>query len=302
MTPKEEQSHCGYVAIIGAPNAGKSTLINTMVGTKVSIVSPKVQTTRTRVIGICMSGSTQIVFVDTPGLFEPDGKKPLERAIVAAAKDGMADTDAIIFVVDAHRPGNAADLTRHLKNIKSPCILALNKIDKIKPDALLKLSQDLNQDFDFKSTFMISAAKGDGVGDLLSYAAGLMPQGAYLFPEDQVTDMPLRLMAAEITREKLFHKLHEELPYALTVETENWEEFRDGSTKIDQIIYVARDNHKGIVLGKGGSLIKQVGEAARKELEDILESRVHLKLFVKVRENWMNDPERYMLWGLDHKA
>lgn len=295
---------CGYVAVIGAPNAGKSTLINEMVGTKVSIVSPKVQTTRTRVLGIMMHDDAQIILVDTPGIFDPDKRKTMERAMVAAALDGLADADIILFLVDASasRKQDLSGIIQRLKDQSKPVALVLNKVDKIKPEQLLALSQEMNGQYDFAATFMISALKGSGVSDIADYLAKAMPDGPYLFPEDQVSDMPMRLLAAEITREKLFHKLHQELPYALTVETEEWEPFDDGSIKIDQTIYVARDNHKGIVLGKGGSFIKEVGEKSRIELEEILETRVHLKLFVKVRENWMDDPERYALWGLNNNA
>ena len=295
---------CGYVAVIGAPNAGKSTLVNGLVGTKVSIVSSKVQTTRTRVLGIVMEGDAQIILVDTPGLFKPDKRKTLERAMVAAAIDGLQDADVILWVVDAaaFAKQDHNSVLKQIQDSGRPAMLALNKVDKIAPEKLLEISAALNEKHEFEHTFMISALKGNGVGDILKTLAERVPEGPYLFPEDQVSDMPERLLAAEITREKLFHKLHQELPYNLTVETEKWEIFKDGSIKIDQTIYVAKDNHKGMVLGKGGALIKSVGEASRKELEDILDSRVHLKLFVKVRENWMSDPERYALWGLDTSA
>lgn len=294
------QTRCGYVAVVGAPNAGKSTLINEMVGTKVSIVSPKVQTTRTRVLGILVHDTAQVILVDTPGIFEPDKRKNLERAMVAAAIDGLSDADAILLLVDAasYRKQEIEMIIGRLKGHDRPVLLALNKVDKIKPERLLDLSRELNNLHDFKATFMISALKGNGVQDVVKYLAQIIPEGPFLFPEDQVSDMPMRLLAAEITREKLFYKLHQELPYALTVETENWEPFKDGSIKIDQTIYVSRDNHKGIVLGKGGSLIKEIGEKSRIELEEILDTRVHLKLFVKVRENWMDDPERFSIWGL----
>lgn len=300
MNTDQPQTRCGYVAVIGAPNAGKSTLINEMVGTKVTIVSPKVQTTRTRVLGIIAQDDAQIILVDTPGIFTPDKRKNLERAMVAAAIDGLSDADVVLLLVDAaaYKRQDISMILERLKTSDRPIILALNKVDKIKPERLLDLSQELNALHDFQATFMISALKGNGVNDVVRYLSDVIPQGPFLFPEDQVSDMPVRLLAAEITREKLFYKLHQELPYALTVETENWEPFKDGSIKIEQTIYVARDNHKGIVLGKGGSLIKEVGEKARIELEDILETRVHLKLFVKVRENWMDDPERFSVWGL----
>ena len=296
---------CGIVAVIGAPNAGKSTLINTLVGTKVTIVSPKVQTTRSLVRGIAMHGGSQIVFVDTPGIFSP--KKRLERAMVAAAWEGEADADMSVFIIDATRrqpdDENAAIIAQ-LKDrgAGKNLILVLNKIDDMDRDRLMALSAKLNAALDFTATFMISALKRDGTDDLLQWLAARMPEGPYLFAEDQVSDMPMRLLAAEITREKLFHNLHQELPYALTVETENWEQFDDGSVKIDQVIYIAREAHKPIILGRGGQSIKKIGEAARREMEDILEQRVHIKLFVKVRENWVDDPDRYRLWGLDPSA
>jgi GTPase len=297
------QTRCGFVAVIGAPNAGKSTLINHLVGTKVSIVSPKVQTTRTLVRGIVNKGEAQIVFVDTPGIFAP--KKKLEKAIVAAAWEGQAETDLIMLVVDVARL--RAKETHHIiEKLKETgktgkCILVLNKIDKVSSDTLPALAKELNDKLDFSATFMISALKGDGTDDLLSYLAAQTPEGPWMYPEDQVSDMPLRLLAAEITREKLFYKLHQELPHALTVETENWEEFDNGSIKISQVIYVAKNSYKGMVLGKGGSLIKAVGKESREELREILGTDVHLKLFVKLREAWMDNPEHYSIWGLDNR-
>jgi len=296
-----EKTRCGFVAVIGAPNAGKSTLINQIVGSKVSIVSPKVQTTRTRVLGIVSQNNTQIIFVDTPGIFKPDKRKALERAIVSAAWEGVHDADILMLVVDATKSaGKAREIIDQIKENKVECFLVLNKVDKTRPQGLLKLSKDLNDLHDFKATFMVSALKGSGVSDILKTLSESLPDGPFHYPEDQVSDMPMRLLSAEITREKLFHKLHQELPYALTVETEEWESFDNGDVRLEQTIYVSRDNHKGIVLGKGGSLVKVVGEQSRKELQDILETKVHLKLFVKVRENWMNDPERFSLWGLNH--
>ena len=301
----ETGKNCGFVAVIGAPNAGKSTLINTLVGSKVSIVSPKVQTTRTIVRGVALQDNSQIIFVDTPGIFKP--KKRLERAMVAAAWEGEADADIVCLIVDISRKNVAEDIEDILKTLepranKKKIILALNKIDKINPRDLLELSKTLNEKFSFAATFMISALKEKGTQDLLNWLAGHLQQGPWLYPEDQVSDMPMQLLAAEITREKLFHRLHQELPYSLTVETENWEQFDNGDIKIDQIIFVSSEKHKPIVLGKGGALIKQVGQSSRLELQDILQTPVHLKLFVKVREKWTDDAERYRLWGLDHKA
>lgn len=297
---------CGFVVVIGTPNAGKSTLMNAMVGEKVSIVTPKVQTTRMPVRGIVVKDNTQIIFVDTPGIFEP--QKPLERAMVKSAWEGQADADTVLFLVDATRQKtNRIDpktdhILQKLKKLNRarPCILAFNKIDKVKREDLLAMAKMFNDEHDFQKTYMISALKEDGIAELLGDLASEMPEGVWLFPEDQISDMPARMMAAEITREKLFLRLHQELPYALTVETESWEPFDDGSVKIGQVIYILRDNHKGIVLGKGGSNIKNVGEAARIELENILGQRVHLKLHVKVKENWVRDPERYRQIGLDY--
>ena len=295
----------GFAAVIGEPNAGKSTLINHIVGTKVSIVSPKVQTTRTRVLGIAIEDQTQIVFVDTPGIFQPDHKNNLERAIVASAWEGVAESEVILLLVDVSKKMGGSTkiiLERLQEETGKRCILVLNKIDRIKPEALLSLSQQLNEEYDFEATFMISALKGRGVSDLLAYLTDKMPEGPWHFPEDQVTDMPMRLMAAEVTREKLFKTLHQELPYNLTVETENWEAFDNGSIKIDQTIFIAREAHKKMILGKGGAMIKKIGQMSRLELEEILETQVHLKLFVKVQENWFEDEDRYALWGLDSKA
>lgn len=301
----EAMTHCGYVAVIGAPNAGKSTLINTIVGAKVSIVSPKVQTTRTRVMGIAMQDDTQLIFVDTPGIFQAGEKHKLEKAMVAAAWEGTADADVILLLVDASR-GLSKDVRNIIErlgqNPGKPVALALNKVDKIRPPMLLDLAQEMNALFSFDATFMISAMKGKGLKELMAYLARKMPEGPYLYPEDQITDMPMRLMAAEITREKLFLALRQELPYELTVETETWEDFKDGSVKIDQVVFVAREAHKKIILGEGGAMIGRIGQTARLELEEIMECRVHLKLFVKVRENWMEKPEHFEMWGLDPTA
>jgi GTP-binding protein Era len=299
----EEATRCGFVALIGAPNAGKSTLLNTLVGTKVAIVSPKVQTTRSRVLGILTEGQAQIVFVDTPGIFKP--RRRLDRAMVAAAWGGAAEADLVLLLVDASLKGvrdETRGIVEKLAETKRQAILILNKTDAVRPEVLLALAADLNAPGVFSDTFMISALTGDGVSDLRRHLAGHLPEGPWLFPEDQVSDMPMRLLAAEITREKLFLRLQQELPYAVAVETESWEEQPDGSVRISQIIYVQREGQKAIVLGRGGQMIKAVGTAARLELEEITEQRVHLSLFVKVRENWLDDPARYAIWGLDYNA
>jgi GTP-binding protein Era len=299
----EDATRCGFVALIGAPNAGKSTLLNTLVGTKVAIVSPKVQTTRSRVLGILTEGQAQIVFVDTPGIFKP--RRRLDRAMVAAAWGGAAEADLVLLLVDASLKGvreETRGIVEKLAETKRQAILILNKIDAVRREVLLALASDLNASGVFSDTFMISALTGDGVEDLRRALADRLPEGPWLFPEDQVSDMPMRLLAAEITREKLFLRLQQELPYAVAVETESWEEQEDGSVRISQIIYVQRDGQKAIVLGRGGQMIKAVGTAARLELEEITEQRVHLSLFVKVRENWLDDPARYSVWGLDYDA
>lgn len=301
-------SRAGFVAILGAPNVGKSTLLNRIVGTKVSIVSPKVQTTRTRVLGIEILGPAQIVFVDTPGIFEP--RRRLDRAMVSAAWGGAKDADLILLVVDAQR-GIDADSRRILDGLRKAreqhgerreAVLALNKVDLVRKEKLLQLASELDATEQFSQIFMISAETGDGVGDLVAYLAGRLPEGPWLFPEDQISDMPERLLAAEITREKLYLQLHEELPYAATVETESWQERKDGSVRIEQVIFVERESQRSIVLGKGGSRIKALGQAARGELSHILERPVHLFLFVKVREKWGEDRDRYADWNLDFDA
>lgn len=292
-------SRCGFVAIIGAPNAGKSTLLNQLVGSKVAIVTHKVQTTRARIRGIAMEGNTQIVFVDTPGIFKP--KRRLDRAMVEAAWGGAGDADLILLMVDAEYE-RAEDLERILEGLKSQerkAILVLNKVDAAQHEKLLKLAQRLNETGLFTRTFMISALTGDGVGDLRRYIADEMPLGPWHYPEDQAADVPLRSLAAEVTREKLFLRLHDELPYSLTVETESWETKKDGSIRISQVIFVERESQKKIALGKGGQTIKTVGQLAREELQEMLGARVHLFLFVKVRENWSDDRERYREMGLD---
>jgi GTP-binding protein Era len=303
VTAGEERTRCGFVALIGAPNAGKSTLLNRLIGAKVSIVSPKVQTTRRRVLGVAMRGEAQVVFVDTPGIFAP--KRRLDRAMVAAAWSGAGDADRIVLLVDATRRKIDPDTRAIIEGLKKDgrtAICAINKVDAVKHEGLLKLAAELNAAFPFERIFMISAETGDGVEDLMSEVIAHLPEGPHHFPADQLTDLPVRLLAAEVTREHLFRQLHEEVPYALTVETEAWEEFKDGSAKVSQVVYVTRDSHKAIVVGKGGSRIKQVREAAQRELEEMLERRLHLFLFVKVRENWQEDPERYREMGLDFEA
>ena len=292
----------GFIAVVGAPNVGKSTLVNRLVGTKVTIVSPKVQTTRVRVLGICMAGQTQLVFIDTPGIFRP--RRRLDRAMVSAAWEGVAAADLTLLLVDAAR-GLDADTRRIIERrheAEGPLVLAINKIDLVRKPALLSLADSLNREGDFERSFMISAKSGSGVDDLLDYFTQAMPEGPWHFPEDQVSDMPLRLLAAEITREQLYLQLHRELPYAAAVETEAWEEGEDGSVTIRQVVYIERPSQKAIVLGKGGRRIKSLGETARKELEVLLERRVHLFVFVKVRENWAEDPERYRDLGLNYDA
>jgi len=296
-------TRAGFVALIGEPNAGKSTLTNRMVGAKVSIVTHKVQTTRARIRGVAMAGEAQIVFVDTPGLFAP--KRRLDRAMVAAAWSGAADADVVVLLIEAHR-----GVTEGVKNILEglgdiakgrTVALAINKIDRVKAEALLALSQEMNDAFPFVRTFMISAEKGHGVEDLRDWLAGELPEGPWLYPEDQIADLPLRMIAAEMTREKLTLRLHQELPYQLTVETENWEERPDGTARIDQMVYVARDGHKGILLGRKGETIKAVSKASREELEEFLGRKVHLFLQVKVREKWLEESERYSEMGLNFK-
>jgi len=296
-------TRAGFVALIGEPNAGKSTLLNRMVGAKVSIVTHKVQTTRTRVRGIVMEGESQIVFVDTPGLFQP--RRRLDRAMVAAAWGGAADAEIVLLLVEAHR-GITEGVERILEGLADVAQgrtvgLVINKIDRVQSEVLLGLTKDLNERFDFAETFLISAERGHGVDDLRSWLAQELPEGPWLYPEDQIADLPMRMIAAEITREKLTLRLHQELPYQMTVETENWEERKDGSAKIDQVIYVVRDGHKGIVLGKRGETIKSVSQSSREELTEFLGRKVHLFLQVKVRPNWLEEAERYSEMGLDFK-
>ena len=294
-------THCGFCAIIGAPNAGKSTLVNQLTGAKISIVSHKVQTTRARIRAIFMAGDTQVVLVDTPGIFKP--RRKLDTAMVEAAWGGAGEADAVVLLADAR--GGLSDEVRAiitgLKDSGAKAMLAINKVDLVKRETLLDLAQAFNDAFPFSKTFMISALTGSGIEDLRAAMVAVMPPGPWLYPEDQTADVPLRFLAAEVTREKLYERLHEELPYASTVETEAWEERRDGSVKISQVIYVERDGQKAIVLGRGGQTVKLLGQLAREELEKMLERRVHLFLFVKVRENWAEDPERLRMMGLEQK-
>ncbi|MEP5632976.1 MAG: GTPase Era [Tateyamaria sp.] len=296
-------TRAGFVALIGEPNAGKSTLLNRMVGAKVSIVTHKVQTTRARIRGVAMEGESQIVFVDTPGLFQP--RRRLDRAMVAAAWGGAADADVVVLMIEAHR-GLSEGVTRILEGLADigkgrTIALAINKIDRVEAPVLLGLAEKLNAEYDFAETFMISAEKGHGVDTLKEWLAEKVPAGPWLYPEDQIADLPMRMIAAEMTREKLTLRLHQELPYQLTVETENWEERKDGSARVDQIIYVSRDGHKGIVLGNKGETIKSVSQASRVELTEFLGRKVHLFLQVKVREKWQEEAERYSEMGLNFK-
>lgn len=299
----DSTTRAGFVALIGEPNAGKSTLLNRMVGAKVSIVTHKVQTTRARIRGIALEGATQIVFVDTPGIFRP--RRRLDRSMVAAAWGGASDADIILLLVEAHRglTDGVQSIIDALKEqeTRTPVALIINKIDRVKSEVLLALSRQLNDAFTFERSFMISAERGHGCDDLRKWLAETLPEGPWLYPEDQIADLPMRMIAAEITREKLTLRLHEEIPYQLTVETEGWEERKDGSARVDQVIYVARTGHKGIVLGKGGETVKAVGQAARAELEEFMGRRIHLFLQVRVRENWQNEAERYSEMGLDFR-
>lgn len=295
---------CGLVALIGEPNAGKSTLLNRMVGAKVSIVTHKVQTTRARIRGIAIEGDAQLVFIDTPGLFRP--RRRLDRAMVKAAWGGAADADVVVLLIEAHR-GLTEGVETIIETIANQLpkgrrvALAINKIDRVKAEVLLDLSAKMNAAFDFTATFMISAERGHGVEDLRRWLADEVPEGPWLYPEDQIADLPLRLIAAEMTREKLTLRLHQELPYELTVETEGWQERKDGSVRIDQVIYVARDGHKGIALGPKGETIKAVGKAAREEIKAFLGREAHLFLTVKVRPNWLDEAERFTEMGLDYR-
>jgi GTPase len=292
-------TRCGFVALIGAPNAGKSTLLNALVGAKISIVTPKVQTTRALIRGIAVEGASQLIFVDTPGIFAP--RRRLDRAMVRSAWGSTQDADVVALLVDSHK-GEGEDedaILRKLANIRAPKVLVLNKVDLVAKRKLLAFTQTLNDRAAFAATFMVSARTGDGVADLKSFFAAHMSEGPWLYPEDQISDAPLRQLAAEITREKLYLRLHQELPYHSTVETEVWKELRDGAVRIEQTIYVERESHRKIVLGKGGQTIKAIGAAARADIAASIEHPVHLFLFVKVREGWGDDSERYREMGLE---
>ncbi|OHV60145.1 GTPase Era [Mesorhizobium sp. LCM 4577] len=299
QTPEAPAMRSGFVALIGAPNAGKSTLVNQLVGAKVSIVTHKVQTTRAIVRGIATHDNAQIVFVDTPGIFKP--KRRLDTAMVTTAWGGAKDADVVVLLIDAERgiKGDADAILDRLKDVRQPMLLVLNKVDRVKPETLLALAATANERVPFKRTFMVSALTGSGCKDLLDYLAETLPAGPWYYPEDQISDLPMRQLAAEITREKLYLRLHQELPYSSHIETEKWEEKKDGSVRIEQVIYVERDSQKKIVLGHKGETIRSIGQAARTEIAEILEQKVHLFLFVKVRENWGDDPERYREMGLE---
>ena len=295
----DQGGRCGFVALIGAPNAGKSTLLNALVGSKIAIVTHKVQTTRSRLVGVAVHNDSQMIFVDTPGIFE--AKKRLERAMVAAAWEGANDADIIIFMVDATR--KIEDSTRiiaeGLKESSKKAILVLNKIDLVKRDTLLAKTLELNELGEFEETLMISATTGNGLAGLQDKIALNLPKGPWLYPADHLTDITERLLASEITREKFFLRFHDELPYATTIETERWRDLKDGSVRIEQIIYVERDSQKAMVIGKGGKGLKAIGTQAREELEELLDRKVHLFIFVKVRKGWSDDKERYLNMGLD---
>ncbi len=293
------QKRCGFVALIGAPNAGKSTLLNALVGAKISIVSRKVQTTRTLVRGIALQGEAQIIFVDTPGIFAP--RRRLDRAMVASAWGGAADADVVALLVDARKglDDEVTEILRALENVRAKRVLILNKIDLVARPHLLELTASANARLAFAETFMVSATTGDGLALLKEHLGAMMPPGPWLYPEDQISEAPVRALAAEITREKIFERLHDELPYHSTVETQSWEERPDGSARVEQTIYVTREAHRKIVLGEGGRTIKAIGTAARKDIAEAAEQPIHLFLFVKVREHWIDDPERYRAMGLE---
>jgi GTP-binding protein Era len=292
-------TRCGYVALIGAPNAGKSTLLNRLVGQKLAIVTPKVQTTRSRLLGIVSDAEAQLIFVDTPGIFEP--RRRLDRAMVAAAWTGAADADVSVLLVDAAHgiDGDTQRIVERLKHSHRPAILALNKIDLVRREILLGYTDQLSKAHNFERIVMISGLKGDGVDDLHRHLAAIAPEGPFLFPPDQLSDAQERFLAAEVTREQVFLQLHDELPYSATVETESWQERPDGSVRVEQVIYVRRQSQRAIVLGEGGKRIKTIGARARAELGTMLDRKVHLFLFVKVRDNWLDDPERYRAIGVD---
>jgi len=295
----ETETRCGFVAILGAPNAGKSTLVNTLVGAKVSIVTPKPQTTRMRTIGIAIVGSTQLILVDTPGIFAP--RRRLDRAMIAAAWEGARDADVVCLLADASRgyDDDTRRIAASLKEAGRKVVLVLNKIDLVKKPSLLALADELNREGIFTESFMVSALTGDGVADLGTFLAGRMPPGPWLYPEDQLSDLPLRLLAAELVREQVFLQLRQELPYASAVDVESWEEFEDGSAKVSAVIYMERESQRPILLGKGGARIKAIGLAARLELEQLLGRRVHLMLHVKVAADWQERPELYRALRLD---
>ena len=298
-----DDTKAGFVALLGAPNAGKSTLMNAVVGQKISIVTPKVQTTRSRVRGIVMHGNSQIIFVDTPGIFKP--KRRLDRAMVNAAWQGADDADILLLLHDCARKTIDDDtlaIMNSLRELGRPVSLVLNKIDLVTPEHLLKRTKELSDMMDFEQVFMISATKENGLDDLLSFLADKVMTGPYLFDPDDLSDLPMRLMAAEIMREKLFLNLHQELPYQLTVETDHWRDREDGSVEIRLTIYVQREGHRGIVLGKGGQTLKRIGMMARRELEDVFDTKVHLLSHVKYRKDWMDDKARYQDWDLDFDA
>ena len=294
-----QTTRCGFVALIGAPNAGKSTLLNALVGAKVSIVSRKVQTTRAQVRGIALHEDAQIIFVDTPGIFRP--KRRLDRAMVVSAWGGADEADIVCLLVDARKglDEETGEILERLKGVRQRKCLALNKIDTLEVEKLLDLAQKINAITPFEETFMISALRGHGVETMKAKLAGMMKPGPWLYPEDQISDAPLRQLAAEITREKIFERLHDELPYQITVETDQWKNLPDGSARIEQTIFVTREGHRKIVLGEGGATIKSIGAAARKDIAEASEQKTHLFLFVKVRENWIDDPERYREMGLE---
>ena len=295
-------TRCGYVALIGAPNAGKSTLLNRLVGRKLAIVTPKAQTTRSRLLGIATEGAVQLILVDTPGIFAP--RRRLDRAMVAAAWAGASDADVTVLLIDAMRglDPDTRQIAERLGSAKGPLILALNKIDLVRREALLGLAAEVSKLAAFERVFMISGLNGDGVGDLYTHLAGMVPPGPHLFPPDQLSDAQERFLAAEVTREQVFLQLHDELPYSATVETESWQERRDGSVRVDQVIFVRRESQRAIVLGEGGKRIKTIGARARAELGAMLDRKVHLFLFVKVRDNWLDDPERFRAIGVDFNA
>jgi len=302
----DPKTTCGFVSVIGLPNAGKSTLINHIVGEKISIVSRKVQTTRNRILGIAMHEHAQIILMDTPGIFKPSSKS-LERAMICAAWDTVEEADIIIHLIDAAKNNAVRDAKLIMERLAEQkkqrphlrVLLVLNKVDVTRKETLLITTQALNEAFDYEATFMISSLKGSGIAQVMNDLAQNLPQAPWMYPEDQVSDMPLRFLAAEITREKIYDQLHEELPYSAMVQTEKWEEFKNGAIKISQVIYIQRTSQKSIILGKNGSRIKQLGEQSRLDLEVLLQCKVHLNLFVKVQEDWAERAEHYSSMGLE---